>query len=95
MPAMTPLETLAKWASEIAAADVPAAQHRRARLRVLDTLGLIAAAAAGEVDPDALVVAVLTGNGLKDPHTAEDGLDVKVIEAAPTIGGVAHALGWT
>jgi len=57
--------------------------------------GVIAAAAAGQVDPDALVVAVLTGNGLKDPHTAEDGLDVKVIEAEPTVGGVAHALGWT
>ncbi len=57
--------------------------------------GVIAAASAGQVDPDALVVAVLTGNGLKDPHTAEDGLEVKVIEAEPTIGGVAHALGWT
>ena len=28
-------------------------------------------AAAGQVDPDATVVAVLTGHGLKDPHTAE------------------------
>ena len=31
--------------------------------------GVTAAAAAGEVDPDALVVCVLTGNGLKDPTT--------------------------
>jgi 2-methylcitrate dehydratase PrpD len=41
---MTPLETLAAWASEATAADVPAEQHRRARFRILDTLGLIAAA---------------------------------------------------
>ena len=56
--------------------------------------GVIAAAAAGQVDPEALVVAVLTGNGLKDPHTAEDGLEVKVTEAEPTVAGVAEALGW-
>lgn len=42
---MTPLETLANWASEITPADVPAVQHRRARLRLLDTLGLIATTA--------------------------------------------------
>ena len=56
--------------------------------------GVIKSAAAGQVDPDALVVAVLTGNGLKDPHTAEDGLEVKVTEAEPTIASVARALGW-
>jgi len=56
--------------------------------------GVIAAAAAGEVDRDALVVCVLTGNGLKDPHTAEEGLDVRVLEAEPTIAGVSRALGW-
>ena len=56
--------------------------------------GVIAAAAAGEVDPDALVVCVLTGNGLKDPHTAESGLAVEVLEAEPTVAGVAEALGW-
>ena len=33
--------------------------------------GVIKAAAAGEVDPDAVVVCVLTGHGLKDPTTAE------------------------
>ena len=46
------------------------------------------------VDPDALVVCVLTGNGLKDPHTAEAGLDIQVLEAEPTIAGVSRALGW-
>jgi threonine synthase len=56
--------------------------------------GVIKSAAAGQVDPDALVVAVLTGNGLKDPHTAEDGLEVEVTEAEPTLASVARALGW-
>jgi 2-methylcitrate dehydratase PrpD len=42
---MTPLETLANWASETTPADIPAVQDRCARLRLLDTLGLIAAAA--------------------------------------------------
>jgi threonine synthase len=52
------------------------------------------AAAAGEVDPDALVVCVLTGNGLKDPQTAESGLAVEMVEAEPTVAGVSRALGW-
>jgi threonine synthase len=56
--------------------------------------GLIAAAEAGAVPPDALVVAVLTGNGLKDPTTAEAGLEIEVLEAEPTIAGVSRALGW-
>ena len=57
--------------------------------------GVTKAARAGEIDPGATVVCVLTGNGLKDPATAEAGLTVEVTEAEPTIGGVAHALGWT
>jgi threonine synthase len=56
--------------------------------------GVIAAAEAGQVDRDALVVCVLTGNGLKDPVTAEQGLSVEVLEAEPTIAGVSRALGW-
>ncbi len=56
--------------------------------------GVMAAAAAGEVERDAAVVCVLTGNGLKDPHTAERGLEVEMLEAEPTIAGVAQALGW-
>ena len=39
------------------------------------------------------MVAVLTGNGLKDPHTAERQVE-GVLEAAPTLGSVAVALGW-
>ena len=51
-------------------------------------------AAAGRLDPEATVVAVLTGHGLKDPHTAERQVS-GVIESAPTLGSVAVALGWT
>jgi threonine synthase len=56
--------------------------------------GLRKLAAAGRLDPDATVVAVLTGHGLKAPHTAEREA-AAVIEAEPTIGAVAVALGWT
>ena len=56
--------------------------------------GLRKMAAALALDPDATVVAVLTGHGLKDPHTAEREVP-GVIEAAPTLGAVAVALGWT
>src|SRR5262249_15569155 len=43
--AMTPLETLAEWASGVRPADVPAEQQALVRLRLLDSVGLIAAAA--------------------------------------------------
>jgi threonine synthase len=56
--------------------------------------GLRKMAAAGRLDPDASVVAVLTGHGLKDPHTAERQVS-GVLDAAPTLGSVAVALGWT
>ena len=56
--------------------------------------GVARAARAGEIDPDATVVCVLTGNGLKDPTTAEAGLSVDVIEAEPSIADVSRALGW-
>ena len=51
-------------------------------------------AAQGALDADATVVAVLTGHGLKDPHTAERQVP-GVIEAGPTLGAVAVALGWS
>jgi threonine synthase len=51
-------------------------------------------AADDRLDPDATVVAVLTGHGLKDPRTAERNVP-GVIEAAPTLGSVAVALGWS
>src|SRR5689334_18689282 len=55
--------------------------------------GITKAAAAGEVDPDATVVCVLTGHGLKDPTTAERSVP-PLLEADATVGSVAVALGW-
>ena len=55
--------------------------------------GVTKAAAAGELDPDATVVCVLTGHGLKDPTTAERQVP-PFLEAEPTVGSVAVALGW-
>ena len=47
--------------------------------------GVTKAAAAGELDPDATVVCVLTGHGLKDPTTAERQVP-PFLEAEPTVG---------
>jgi threonine synthase len=57
--------------------------------------GVAKVAARGDIPRDALVVCVLTGSGLKDPGTAEKlaGADA-VLEAEPTVGSVAVALGW-
>jgi threonine synthase len=55
--------------------------------------GVTKAAAAGEIDPDATVVCVLTGHGLKDPATAERQVP-PFLEADATVGSVAVALGW-
>jgi threonine synthase len=51
------------------------------------------AAAGDELDPATTVVCVLTGHGLKDPQTAERSAP-PLIEAEPTVGSVAVALGW-
>jgi threonine synthase len=52
-------------------------------------------AASGDIERDALVVAVLTGNGLKDPSTAETIAGrAAVVSTEPTVGAVAVALGW-
>ena len=55
--------------------------------------GVTKATAAGELDPDALVVCVLTGHGLKDPTTAERQVP-PFLEADASVGAVAVALGW-
>ncbi len=55
--------------------------------------GVTKAAAAGELDAATTVVCVLTGHGLKDPETAERSAP-PFIEAEPTVGSVAVALGW-
>jgi len=57
--------------------------------------GLARLAASGDVAADALVVAVLTGTGLKDPSTAEALAGrAAVMTVEPTVGAVAVALGW-
>ena len=49
----------------------------------------------GSIPPDVVVVCVLTGSGLKDPATAETiAAERHVIQAEPTVGSVAVALGW-
>ena len=57
--------------------------------------GVTKVAARGDIPRDALVVCVLTGSGLKDPATAEASAGAgAVMEAEPTVGSVAVALGW-
>jgi threonine synthase len=55
--------------------------------------GIRKLAAAGRLERDAVVVCVLTGSGLKDPDTAAT-LGRPVLEATPTVEGVASVLGW-
>jgi threonine synthase len=56
--------------------------------------GVTKLAGAGGIDPDALVVAVLTGNGLKDPDTAHRLAGGAIIEAGASVDAVREALGW-
>jgi threonine synthase len=57
--------------------------------------GVARLAASGDIERDALVVAVLTGTGLKDPTTAEAQAGRSaVVTTEPTVGAVAVALGW-
>jgi threonine synthase len=53
---------------------------------------LVAAGRLG-VAADATIVCVLTGSGLKDPHTAETQVG-SILDAAPTTEAVIAALGW-
>jgi len=56
--------------------------------------GVAKLARAGGIDRDALVVAVLTGNGLKDPDTANRLASGGIIEAGASADAVRGALGW-
>ncbi len=47
----------------------------------------------GRVEREATIVCVLTGSGLKDPHTAER-IVPTILEAAPAADAVIDALGW-
>jgi len=56
--------------------------------------GVTKLARAGELERDSLVVCVLTGNGLKDPDTAERLAGDRLIESAASADAVRSALGW-
>jgi threonine synthase len=56
--------------------------------------GVAKAAAAGAIRADELVVAVLTGNGLKDPEMAETVVAGRIVESDPSEAAVMRALGW-
>ena len=56
--------------------------------------GVAKAAASGEIRAEELVVAVLTGAGLKDPDTAERIVAGRILEAPATDDRVRAALGW-
>ena len=56
--------------------------------------GVAQLARAGALDPDALIVAVLTGNGLKDPDTALRVAGGGILEADPSVDAVRAALRW-
>jgi threonine synthase len=55
--------------------------------------GVRKAVVTGGLDPGSVVVCVLTGNGLKDPKTAEASVGA-FLEAPPTLDGVMEVLGW-
>jgi threonine synthase len=55
--------------------------------------GVRKAAAVGRIDPGATIVAVLTGNGLKDPDTGAT-LAEPPLEAEPSVAAVRAVLGW-
>ena len=56
--------------------------------------GVTKLAASSAIEREAVVVAVLTGAGLKDPDTAERTVAGRIIESDATEAGVQRALGW-
>jgi threonine synthase len=56
--------------------------------------GVAKAAAGGAILASELVVAVLTGNGLKDPDTAEKTVAGRIVESDASEAAVLRALGW-
>jgi 2-methylcitrate dehydratase PrpD len=81
---MTPLEDLADWASGVRPADIPAEQIKLMRLRLLDTLGLIAAAAAEPVCESMLQWA----DAWAGPGTAT--IVINGAQAHPAIAALVH-----
>jgi len=84
-----PLETIAEWASRVASADIPSDQHRRARLRLLDMLGLIAAAAAHPAGKS--LVAWSERNAGAGATILVSGQEAAPAVAALVHGSLAHA----
>jgi len=87
--AMTPLENLAAWASSTGAGDIPAEQHRRARFRILDTLGLVAAAA--ELPVACSLAAWSVANKGNGAHVLINGCAAPPAVTALVHGSLAHA----
>jgi len=56
--------------------------------------GVTKLARVGELDPELLVVCVLTGGGLKDPDTAERTAIGRVVETGAAADDVRRAIGW-
>ncbi len=56
--------------------------------------GLRKLSLAGALEGDELIVAVLTGTGLKDPHAAERAVGGAIVETAATTDAVREALRW-
>jgi 2-methylcitrate dehydratase PrpD len=86
---MTPLETLAEWASGVTCADVPAEQHKLVRARLLDTLGLIAVAA--DHPAGRSVMAWAAGNAGTGATLLPNGAHATPAVAALVHGSLAHA----
>jgi 2-methylcitrate dehydratase PrpD len=86
---MTPLEQLAGWVSGLAASDIPQAQHALVRLRLMDTLGLIAAASGHPAGQSlAAWAAANAGTGATILPAGGEGT---AAVAALTHGSLAHA----
>jgi 2-methylcitrate dehydratase PrpD len=86
---MTPLETLADWASNVTSADVPAEQHKLVRARLLDTIGLIAVAA--DHPAGSSLMAWAAGNAGSGATLLPNGTATTPAVAALVHGSLAHA----
>ena len=86
---MTPLERVAEWIAELAPGRVPADQHHLARIRLVDTLGLIAAAAGHEAG--ASLRAFADANPGTGATVLMTGKQTLAATAALVHGSLAHA----
>jgi 2-methylcitrate dehydratase PrpD len=86
---MTPLESLADWASSVTAADVPDEQHDLVRARLLDTIGLIAVAA--DHPAGSSLMAWAAGNAGSGATLLPNGTQTAPATAALVHGSLAHA----